>query len=273
MKIRNFFFIISILSLFTPPVQPAPISRPAASPTISAAKEAWRTYTNDASVQALAIQGDYLWAGTNGGVVRWNTTDGSYTKYTNVDGLPNNDIHAIASDANGNIWVGTYGYGVSKFNGSSWTTYTTANGLADNRVNVITSDAAGNLWVGTDCGVNELILIRSLISNYANGGPGSYFNLASDHFLLNQSVPVSVNGSQLGNVPISTNGTFTFTLSTANASDGLYIVKVGTRPSVQARLRLDAQQPMHPKEGDFTTYNIPSGIAFTNEYYLPAVLR
>jgi hypothetical protein len=84
---------------------------------------------------------------------------------------------------------------------------------------------------------------------------------------------LSVNGQPLGNVPVSANGVFTFTLSTANASQGLYIVKVGDRPSVQVRLTLDAQQPIQPKEGDFLTFDLPSGIALTPRFYLPALRR
>ena len=84
---------------------------------------------------------------------------------------------------------------------------------------------------------------------------------------------MSVNGAQMGNVPISSNGVFTFTLSTINASEGLYIVKVGEHPSVQVRLTLDAQQPVQPKEGDYTLIDIPAGIALTPRFYLPTLRR
>ncbi len=73
-------------------------------------------------------------------VVCWNTTDGSYTKYTNTDGLADNRlIYAIANDAVANVWVGTY-KGVSKFDGITWSNYTTADRQANNRVLAIAFD-------------------------------------------------------------------------------------------------------------------------------------
>jgi hypothetical protein len=200
--------------------------------------------------------------------------DGSHWfTYSTLDGLASNWVSAIASDPAGNMWFGTDGGGVSKFDGAAWTIDTSANGLASNSVAAIASDLSGNMWVGTGgSGVSESYIIH-LYCNYASGAPGSFFNLSGDHFPTNQSVPMTVNGTQLGDVPISSNGVFTFTLSTASASQGIYIVKVGERPTVQMRLWLDAQQPIRPKEGDYTVIDIPSGIALTPRFYLPTLRR
>jgi ligand-binding sensor domain-containing protein len=233
---------------------------------------AWTSFFGEIVTAIASDPAGNVWFGTDGSGV--SKFDGlSWTTYTTANGLASNNISSIASDLVGNIWVGTDNYGVSKYNGSSWSIFTTYNGLADNWVTAITRDADGNLWFGTLGGASELYFIRSLDANYAGGAPGSYFNLSSDHFPANQSVPVWVNDAQLGDVPVSSNGIFTFTLSTASASQGLYIVNVGERPSVQARLSVDAQQPVQPKEGDFTTFDIPAGIAFTKEYYLPVLRR
>jgi ligand-binding sensor domain-containing protein len=57
---------------------------------------------------------------------------------------------AIAIDASGNKWFGTWGGGVSKFDGTTWTTYNSSNsGLAYNSVQAIAIDASGNKWFGT----------------------------------------------------------------------------------------------------------------------------
>ncbi len=55
-------------------------------------------------------------------------------------------------DKAGNIWFGTRGNGVSKFDGNSFTNYTTAQGLAGNDVWSIVQDKAGNIWFGTHGG-------------------------------------------------------------------------------------------------------------------------
>ena len=65
-------------------------------------------------------------------------------------------VRSIAIDQQGNKWFGTYGRGVSKFDGSTWTTYKT-NGVSSCDVRSIAIDQQGNKWFGTDCGVSEFI--------------------------------------------------------------------------------------------------------------------
>ena len=115
----------------------------------------WVNYTNANYINALAMVGNTLWAGTSGGVVKWDMTTGTYVKYTTTDGLADNYVQAIAVDGAGNLWFGTDGGGVSKFDGTTWTTYTEADGLASSWVNAIAVDGAGNLWFGTGGGVSK----------------------------------------------------------------------------------------------------------------------
>ena len=72
-----------------------------------------------------------LWAVGDGGVVKWNLTDGTYTKYTAEHGLATTDAQSVAVTPDGALWFGT-GRRVSRFDGETWTTYTTADGLVDN---------------------------------------------------------------------------------------------------------------------------------------------
>jgi ligand-binding sensor domain-containing protein len=54
------------------------------------------------------------------------------------------------------VWFGTWGGGVSLFDGKArWTTYTTADGLAGNIVYSIAQDDDGTLWFGTNRGVSR----------------------------------------------------------------------------------------------------------------------
>ena len=80
------------------------------------------------------MDGGYLWAATEGGVVRWNTKTGEYVKYTKTGRLASNGVYSMAMDAQGVKWLGTMHGGVTRFNGVSWKTYTTADGLAYNYV-------------------------------------------------------------------------------------------------------------------------------------------
>jgi len=75
---------------------------------------------------------------------------GFFTTYTADDGLSLDQVYCSYKDKWGNLWFGTNGGGVSKYDGKNFTTYTTAHGLANNVIWCITQDHEGNLWFGTD---------------------------------------------------------------------------------------------------------------------------
>ena len=114
----------------------------------------WHNYTNGNEIRDLAVEGNYVWAATEGGAVRWNRTDGTYVKYTTADGLRSNTVRAVAVDGVGNKWFGTDS-GLNKYDGSTWTTYTSADGVWTLDVNAIAVDGNGHVWVGTNRGVSK----------------------------------------------------------------------------------------------------------------------
>ncbi|MEP1790902.1 two-component regulator propeller domain-containing protein [Reichenbachiella sp.] len=65
-------------------------------------------------------------------------------------GLPSSYVDAIYEDAKGNMWFGTYGGGVTRYNGNTFTTFTVDEGLPNNIIVTILKDREGNLWFGTD---------------------------------------------------------------------------------------------------------------------------
>ena len=77
----------------------------------------------------------FLWVGSSGGLTRVNLnfTPYSFESFTTRDGLPNNTIHAILEDNQGNIWVST-NKGLSKFDRSQqmFLNFNSADGLQSN---------------------------------------------------------------------------------------------------------------------------------------------
>ena len=69
-----------------------------------------------------------------------------------AQGLSSSYISSIMQDANGNIWFGTKGGGVCKYDGTDFMHYTTKQGLPNNFVVCMAEDKNGNLWFGTDGG-------------------------------------------------------------------------------------------------------------------------
>jgi len=110
----------------------------------------WTLYTNANYVLDMALdKSGHLWAVGEGGAVQWDTRTGSYVKYTPEQGLADVNVRAVAFAADGALWFGTNGSGVSRFDGQSWTTYTTEDGLAGNSVWAIAEAHDGALWFGT----------------------------------------------------------------------------------------------------------------------------
>ena len=108
------------------------LPHPLAQASPSAASDApeslviFQNYTNANFVNALALDGNYLWSGKDGGAVRWDTVSGSYVKYTRREGLVTNWVQGVTS-CQGSLWFGALNGGVSKLNGTAWTTYSTSN--------------------------------------------------------------------------------------------------------------------------------------------------
>jgi len=67
--------------------------------------------------------------------------------------LPENGFYCGFLDSEGNLWFGSRGNGIFKFNGKSFTNYTKTDGLCDNDISCIAEDKQGNLWFGTTKGV------------------------------------------------------------------------------------------------------------------------
>jgi signal transduction histidine kinase/ligand-binding sensor domain-containing protein len=73
----------------------------------------------------------------------------NFTTFTSGNGLASDGINCSLMDRFGNIWFGTNGGGVSRYDGKSFNSLTTIQGLGHNNVMCIAEDRMGNLWFGT----------------------------------------------------------------------------------------------------------------------------
>ena len=132
-----------------------------------------------------------IWLATEGGLAHlkhgrwqhWNHADGLGAKYERVKdqiqfksdpaqvsqhhaqqkqemGLAKIDVAynpnyviSLAVDAQGVVWAGTWGAGLSRFDGKRWTQYTVSEGLPGNHVFMLHIDSQRQLWVGTNNGL------------------------------------------------------------------------------------------------------------------------
>ena len=94
--------------------------------------------SNELSVNSITQdKNGHIWAALkNEGLAMYNTQTKQLTKYTQKDGLPNQNIIGILEDSAGNLWLSTDN-GLIKFNPDKKTlqTFTTSDGLAGNEFN------------------------------------------------------------------------------------------------------------------------------------------
>jgi hypothetical protein len=93
-----FLSLFFVSSLFAQPLKPGE----------------WRAYTSMRSIRAMALAPDsiHAWAATEGGVFRINLRDSEATlALRTTDGLSENDLWSVATDNDGNAYVGGKGGG------------------------------------------------------------------------------------------------------------------------------------------------------------------
>ena len=130
---------------------------------------------------------DYYWIGTRLGLYRVasnqlteNIQDKDIIRFTNTNGvtntLPGDYVISLCEDNQGDIWVGTYGSGISRIHiaengGVTFKSYSQSDGLCNNVVYAIQNDRNNNLWLSTDNGLSRFDLKTSQFKNfYASDG-------------------------------------------------------------------------------------------------------
>ncbi len=71
---------------------------------------------------------------------------GLWRNYDAADGLATVEVRAVIQDGRGHLWFGTWGGGVSRYDGRTFTTYTKKEVL-DPSVFSIVEDREGNIWI------------------------------------------------------------------------------------------------------------------------------
>jgi len=117
----------------------------------------------------------------------------NFSSFSKLQGLKHATINCMLQDKSGNLWFGTYGGGVSKYDGHRFTHFTKKEGLSNNVVFSMLEDKSGNLWFGTN-----------------GGGVSKYDGHRFTHFTekegLSNNVVYSMLEDKSGNLWFGTNG-------------------------------------------------------------------
>jgi signal transduction histidine kinase/ligand-binding sensor domain-containing protein/class 3 adenylate cyclase/FixJ family two-component response regulator len=76
----------------------------------------------------------------------------NFSVFGKLQGLKHNLINCITQDSKGNLWFGSFGGGVTKYDGKYFTHFTEKEGLSSNYIICMLEDKNENLWFGTDGG-------------------------------------------------------------------------------------------------------------------------
>ena len=116
---------------------------------------------DEGSVTAAYVEDrDTLWIGTDRGLNRVDRRTDQVTRYD--EPVFRRGVRAIAKDRRGNLWFGTNGGGLVRFDSRSGTYRVYAHVASDprslnyDRVAALWIDRGGTLWVATDFGLNRL---------------------------------------------------------------------------------------------------------------------
>jgi ligand-binding sensor domain-containing protein len=133
----------------------------------------WRTYgladgPLGCHVYAMAVSPSdgSVWIGTEMGVTRWNPATDAWRTYTRSDGLPGDDVTAVAVDRGGQVYVGTGASGLAVASPregydawrvpARWPAIPNVpggTGLPSGQVNALFVASTGTVYVGTPFGL------------------------------------------------------------------------------------------------------------------------
>jgi ligand-binding sensor domain-containing protein len=151
------------LGRYQPASAPAGLpSVPAGHPQVAAgAKAPLRDFDHfrvgNRNVKALVADGDTVWIGTSGGVIRYTVSTDTHVLYDNKSGLLSNGVFHLRRTGN-ELWVGTYGGGLSVLDipSNTWRAYNVPNGMGDAFVYDTLTTKAGDVWIATWSGANRI---------------------------------------------------------------------------------------------------------------------
>lgn len=108
---------------------------------------------NNAVRSLLVDSNNILWVGTENGVVKKENDEFKY--FFEEDGLALNSCWAIAEDKTGKLWFGSYGEGISVYDGFEFKVISVKDGLVHNEITKLFSDG-DYMYVGSSDGVSVI---------------------------------------------------------------------------------------------------------------------
>ncbi len=143
----------------------------------------------ESPIHALAEVSGMLWVASGRGIVALDAqgdVQHFYTHSAAPDSLGGDHALALLQDSNGDVWVGTYSGGLSRFDAATgrFSTYrhdaTDPGSLASDNIGVLFQDRAGLIWIGTNDDGVDIYNPRTRAFGYYRHKQGDPNSLASN---------------------------------------------------------------------------------------------
>ncbi len=142
-----------------PPGQSAGTGTPAAQSSTKNRTQLRYTHfrVGNRNIKAMLSDGNLIWVGTSGGVIRYDTISEEHQLFDVRSGLLSNGVFHL-NKLDGKLAVGTYGGGLSLLDSEtqSWENFNIQHGLADPFVYDTLEASNGDLWIATWSGANRV---------------------------------------------------------------------------------------------------------------------
>lgn len=138
----------------------------------------------------------YIWLGTGLGLVRFDGSGFKTFNKTNTTAILNNSVTALMIDGKKQMWIGTYGGGVTTYKHGIFVPPVSPTTLSRLLVTAIIEDSRGRVWIGTtDNGI--------LVENKDNTGASTFVSYNRSTGLSSNTVTALLAGTK-GDVWIGT---------------------------------------------------------------------
>lgn len=221
-----------------------------------------------------------LWVATWFGLNKYNPQSNKFTKYfpdkTNPDAIRGDRPAAICEDAEGNLWVGTWGGGLNKYikNKEGFDHFLHdpryENSLPDNFVRKLFLDHSGRLWIGTWNGLARMIKKDTTISfirydqNPENPGPSGSNRITSIAEDKQGHIWVGTFGGGLLKIDAGTGNYTRYLYNTSNShtigSNDINSLLIDDRGTIWAGTFSNGLSRLIPETKEFETYVNDPGI-------------
>ncbi len=130
----------------------------------------WSAFTSMRLIHDVLVLDGEVWNATQGGILRYDISSRTYTRFTRLDGLAGNQVLSVASDSQGHLWFGTNGDGLSRYRPVEGRFDDPVLIFRDLRINALLA-SGDRIYVGTDKGISTfLVEVERVKENYRQLG-------------------------------------------------------------------------------------------------------